>query len=328
MVRYGVRRAGCLALSGCLGLAASAQTLPKKPRADTPVVSEILAVQVLLDRAGFSPGEIDGKAGPNVERALAAYQRAHGLTVEPALDAAWRRLTPETHQPPLVEYEVTAEDVRGPFVERIPADLVEQSRLPALGYTSPLEAIAERFHTSPALLKTLNPGLSIPRAGDRLRVPNVEPFEVSSLQSAVAGTVAGRSAPTIVVRKATSALTLEDADGRVILHAPVTVGSERDPLPTGTWKVTTVQRNPKFHYNPALFWDADPKHSKATIPPGPNNPVGVVWIDLSKEHYGIHGTPEPSRVGHTQSHGCIRLTNWDAARVAARTAPGTRVVFE
>lgn len=130
------------------------------------------------------------------------------------------------------------------------------------------------------------------------------------------------------MRTATSSLTIEDGDGRVLFHAPATVGSEHDPLPVGTWKVTSVQRNPKFHYNPALFWDADPTHSKATIPPGPNNPVGVVWIDLSKEHYGVHGTPEPSRIGHTQSHGCIRLTNWDAARVAARAAPGTRVIFE
>ena len=125
----------------------------------------------------------------------------------------------------------------------------------------------------------------------------------------------------------TSALTVEDATGRVVFHAPVTTGSERDPLPIGNWKVTTVQVMPKFHYNPDLFWDANPTHSKATIPSGPNNPVGVAWIDLSKEHYGIHGTPEPSRIGHVQSHGCVRLTNWDAARVMTWAQPGTPVVF-
>jgi lipoprotein-anchoring transpeptidase ErfK/SrfK len=132
---------------------------------------------------------------------------------------------------------------------------------------------------------------------------------------------------TIVVTRATSALTLQEAGGRVVFHAPVTSGSRHDPLPIGTWKVTGVQQQPSFRYNPALFWDADPAHSKATLPPGPNNPVGTVWIDLSKEHYGIHGTPEPSQIGHAASHGCVRLTNWDAQRVAAVVTPGTKVVF-
>ena len=111
----------------------------------------------------------------------------------------------------------------------------------------------------------------------------------------------------------------------MLFHAPVTSGSEHDPLPIGTWKVTSVEQMPAFNYNPDLFWDADPKHAKARIPPGPNNPVGTVWIDLSKEHYGIHGTPEPSKIGHTQSHGCVRLTNWDAQRLARWARPGTTV---
>jgi lipoprotein-anchoring transpeptidase ErfK/SrfK len=122
-------------------------------------------------------------------------------------------------------------------------------------------------------------------------------------------------------------LTVEDENGKLLFHAPVTSGSERDPLPIGAWKVTGVQRMPPFQYNPDLFWDANPTHAKARIAPGPNNPVGVVWIDLSKEHYGIHGTPEPSRIGHVQSHGCVRLTNWDAMRVAAWARPGTTVIF-
>ena len=132
---------------------------------------------------------------------------------------------------------------------------------------------------------------------------------------------------TIAVTKSTSALTVEDAAGRVLFHAPVTSGSEHDPLPIGTWKVTTVQRMPAFHYNPELFWDANPAHSKAKIAAGPNNPVGIAWIDLSKEHYGIHGAPEPSRIGHVQSHGCVRLTNWDVARVLQWAQPGMTVVF-
>jgi lipoprotein-anchoring transpeptidase ErfK/SrfK len=132
---------------------------------------------------------------------------------------------------------------------------------------------------------------------------------------------------TVTVSRASSALTVEDAGGRTILYAPVTTGSEHDPLPVGEWKVTGIQFNPAFNYNPDLFWDADPSHAKAKIPAGPNNPVGLVWIDLSKEHYGIHGTPEPASIGRSQSHGCVRLTNWDALRLAGLVKPGTRVVF-
>jgi lipoprotein-anchoring transpeptidase ErfK/SrfK len=118
-----------------------------------------------------------------------------------------------------------------------------------------------------------------------------------------------------------------DGEGHTLLFAPVTTGSEHDPLPIGEWKVRGVLHDPEFHYNPELFWDADPSHAKATIKPGPNNPVGVVWIDLSREHYGLHGTPEPSEIGKTASHGCVRLTNWDAERVASLVHPGTRVLF-
>jgi lipoprotein-anchoring transpeptidase ErfK/SrfK len=132
----------------------------------------------------------------------------------------------------------------------------------------------------------------------------------------------------IVVAKQSSALTVEDESGRVLFYAPVTTGSSHDPLPIGTWKVTVVRQMPAFHYNPKLFWDANPSHSNATIRPGPNNPVGVAWIAITKEHYGIHGTPEPSTVGHTQSHGCVRMTNWDVRRVLEWAQPGTPVVFQ
>jgi lipoprotein-anchoring transpeptidase ErfK/SrfK len=131
----------------------------------------------------------------------------------------------------------------------------------------------------------------------------------------------------VTVAKATKSLTVTDADGKVVFYAPVTTGSEHDPLPIGEWKVNGVQMRPTFRYNPALFWDADPAHAKAVIPPGPNNPVGLVWIDISKEHYGLHGTPEPATIGRTESHGCVRLTNWDALKVAAMVKPGTRLVF-
>jgi lipoprotein-anchoring transpeptidase ErfK/SrfK len=294
--------------------------------AATPRVSEILATQIMLDRAGFSPGVIDGRAGANLQRAMAAFERAG----RPAVDA---------EAPPLVSYTVTLADMKGPFTKAVPADLMKQSTLKALGYTSALEALAEKFHTTPALLRQLNPRARFTRAGEEIMVPNVVTTATPAATPAAkpvgtAGTpgAAGGASPTagpvtIVVTQETSSLTLEDAMGNVIFHAPVTSGSEHDPLPIGTWKVTAVQRNPAFHYNPDLFWDANPAHSKARIAPGPNNPVGVVWIDLSKEHYGIHGTPEPSRVGHVQSHGCVRMTNWDVQRVAALVKPGTAVIF-
>jgi lipoprotein-anchoring transpeptidase ErfK/SrfK len=292
-----------------------------------PVVNETLAVQVMLDRLGFSPGEIDGRAGPNLRRALAAYLQGAVLDAKGNVDdATWQKLIDASGvQQPLVSYEITAEEVAGPFAPQIPADLPQQASLASLDYTSPLEMIGERFHASPALLKKLNPGATFSRPGERIQVPNVEPFDIK--MAAPGAKVAG-AAGTLKVRKATSTLTIEDDSGKVLVHAPVTVGSEHDPLPVGTWKVTGVQRMPKFHYNPSLFWDADPSHSKATIQAGANNPVGIVWIDLSKPHYGIHGTPEPGRIGHAASHGCVRLTNWDALRVAQLVKPGTKVIFE
>jgi lipoprotein-anchoring transpeptidase ErfK/SrfK len=299
-------------------------TTAQAPRSEAPVVSETLAAQIMLDRIGFSPGQIDGRSGPNLKRALLAFQEAHGLAATGRLDpATWEALTTRaTSQPPLVTYGILEADVAGPFADRIPNDLMEQAQLPALGYTSALEALGEKFHASPALLRTLNPAASFTHAGESILVPNVA---VPDPTAPVGGR---RPAATIVVSKETNALTVRDAEGHVLFHAPVTSGSEHDPLPIGSWKVTGVRRMPDFHYNPALFWDADPSHAKARIAPGPNNPVGVVWIDLSKEHYGIHGTPEPARIGHTQSHGCVRLTNWDAARVAEWARPGTPVIFK
>jgi lipoprotein-anchoring transpeptidase ErfK/SrfK len=310
----------------------------------------------MLDRLGFSTGEIDGRMGTNVRRALNAFQMAQGLPASNTVDpATWKRLSEKAGgQPPLISYTVTDADVAGPYTPDIPADLMEQSKLQALGYRTPLEAIAEKFHASPNLLKQINPSATFDRAGEQVLVPNVMAFVLpepeppaSARRGRPVGT-SGRGAPaarggrgarqgsqsadtgpvvTIIVTKETSALTVEDESGTVIFHAPVTSGSEHDPLPIGMWKVTKAFPMPPFHYNPALFWDADPRHAKAKIAPGPNNPVGVVWIDLTKEHYGIHGTPEPSNIGHVESHGCVRLTNWDAARVAQWARPGTPVIF-
>jgi lipoprotein-anchoring transpeptidase ErfK/SrfK len=282
---------------------------PTPPPSGVPA-ADMLAAQVFVDRAGFSPGEIDGRGGTNTDKAIDAYQRTTGSRLVDLLAAS--------QDPPTMTYTITAEDVAVPLTRAIPRDMMARSKLKHLGYTSRLEQIAEKFHASPALLKRLNPRLQLD-AGDRIVVPNVK----------VVSAAEGKPLPDIVVHvsKSISTLWLTDATGTAIMHAPVTSGSEHDPLPIGEWTITGVSRNPSFNYNPDLFWDADPSHSKAKIAPGPNNPVGVVWIDISKPHYGIHGTPEPSTVGHSESHGCVRLTNWDALRLAAIVGKDTKVVF-
>jgi len=285
----------------------------------TWLVASALVLQVFLDRAGFSPGEIDGRAGANTANAVAAFKTARNLPAE-ADEAAVLAALGANEAEATVSYTITGADVAGPFTTSIPADMMAKAKLERLGYTSPLEALAERFHASPALLKQLNPGAAF-AAGDTIKVPNI--IVVAE------GKPAAPPPPglTVTVSKSRSTLTVTDGSGAVLMHAPVTSGSEHDPLPIGDWAVTAVSRNPAFQYNPDLFWDANPAHAKAKIPPGPNNPVGVVWIDLSKEHYGIHGTPEPRQIGHTASHGCVRLTNWDALRLAALVAKGTPVRF-
>lgn len=301
---------------------------PALASASTPSVDaqRVLAAQVALDRAGFSPGEIDGRAGGNTVRALRAYQAARRLAVTGELNTETVDGFGQWFQTPLVDYTIADADTSGPFVPAVPADLMKQAELPALSYTSVVEMLGERFHVSPRLLQDLNPR-ALFATGEIIRVPNVEPFIREARPKGGQVKSPAKPALTVIVTDQASALTVENESGEVTFYAPVSVGSARDPLPLGEWKITAVVENPPFHYNPDLFWDADPTHAKAKIPPGPNNPVGVVWIDLTKEKFGLHGTPEPSRVGHTQSHGCVRLTNWDAARLAEMVGPGVRVVF-
>ena len=293
---------GCLATSDLAAQQARKHTKAAAKKPAAPVLDEqALQTQVMLDRAGFSPGEIDGRMGTSTKRALEAFTKSGG--------------TPDATTAPLLTYKITDEDAAGPFTPGLPEDMMEKSKLPALAYRDLTEALGERFHASPALLKTLNPQAKF-AAGEEIRVPNVADAAPPA-----------PAAVTVTVRKSTSDLTVTDAAGKTLLYAPVTTGSEHDPLPIGDWKVNGVQKHPTFAYNPDLFWDADASHAKAKIPPGPNNPVGVVWVDISRPHYGLHGTPEPSTVGKTSSHGCVRLTNWDAQKLAGLVRPGTKVVF-
>ena len=313
------------------GLPAVAPPAQKPASADAPAPPkglDGLALQVALDKAGFSPGTLDGRPGSNTKKALEAYKKANGGE-PPAVE-------------PVTRYQLTEADIAGPYEPDIPADLVEQAKLKTMNYRTPLEALAERFHATPALLQRLNPKATF-TAGEELVVPNVEPMLLPAVppKSAVRATDAEKKAQaaaaqdalkakpdvTVVVSKSSSALTVTGADGKVVMYAPVTTGSEKDPLPIGSWKVNGVSLYPPFRYNPDLFWDADPTHTKAVIPAGPNNPVGLVWVDISKEHYGLHGTPEPGTIGRAESHGCVRLTNWDALRLASLVKPGTPVEF-
>ena len=307
---------------------AAATTRPPANGELSAAARRALALQVALDRAGFSPGEIDAGTGALTTRALAAFREAKEIRSRgAALDPATVQALGAPYGEPLVKYTITDADVAGPFLDHIPADLMQQQTLPALGYVSALEELAERFHVSPALLAKLNLQVQM-TAESTIMVPAVEPLRLPTQQGRRSGRAEGAPHGTsIELTKGSSAIIVRVASGRVLMYAPVTVGSTRDPLPIGDWKVTAVFELPIFNYNPDLFWDADPSHAKARIAAGPNNPVGLVWIQIDKEHFGLHGTPEPSRIGRTQSHGCVRMTNWDAVRLASLVEEGTPVTL-
>lgn len=317
-------------------LIAAAPSPPAKP-ADTPIDGTIFHAQVLLDRAGFAPGVIDGHKGMSFEQAVKGFQTARGLKTTGQLDNPTRAALLQDHAPSTLRLKISDDDARGPFVGPIPHDPAAQAQMQTLGYSNLLEKIAEKFHTTPRTLVALNNPSTVLRAGTVLRLPNVLPSsrdygdvkpDAGQMLSDLNTPGGLPKADHIVVDKSDGVLRLFAKDGSLMAQFPATMGSTHDPLPIGTWKVNGITYNPPFNYQPDLFWDVADSKAPQHLPPGPNGPVGVVWIDLNKPHYGIHGTAAPETIQRAQSHGCVRLTNWDVARVSQMVSPGMKVVFQ
>ncbi|MBY3063491.1 murein L,D-transpeptidase [Rhizobium laguerreae] len=271
----------------------------------------IVRLQVLLDRAGSSPGVIDGLSGENVDKAVAGFEAMNNLPVDGRLDPeVASRL--EGNAPIVESYVVSAEDAAG-LVEKIPEDYGEKAKMQSLGYTSVAEKLSERFHMGIDLVHALNPASQF-APGDTVWVVNPGPPREGKVKRIEADGKTGQ-------------VRAYAADGSLLAVYPATIGSEDNPAPSGKHKVKGVARMPVYRYDPKRNFKQGKNNKVLTIPKGPNGPVGTVWIDLTEPTYGIHGTPEPKLIDKVGSHGCVRLTNWDVEELASMVKPGVMVDF-
>ena len=289
----------------------------------------VARVQVLLDRVNFRPGIIDGRWGKNTEKAVYWFQNERGLEATGTVDrATLDRLEQEAGLGDriVVSHTLTEDDVSGPFVQ-LPEDVYERAEKDCLCYESLREKLGEVFHTAPELLEKLNPDvdLNAVAAGDRLQVPAVETFHVDALPDGKY--TGGGAVARIVISGGGHYLHALDADGSILYHFPTTLGSDYAPSPSGEFSVRSTTFDPTWHYQPELLTGVDPSREDAILPAGPNNAVGIVWMQLSRDHYGIHGTSAPETIGYATSHGCVRLTNWDAGLLGQNIPDGTPVEF-
>ena len=280
----------------------------------------VLRTQVYLDRDHFSVGSLDGRWGRNSAITVWWWQRSHGMEPTGDVDEATFRSIAQAagNVPVVISYALTADDVKGPFVS-LPSSPYEKAKLDCLCYESLREKLSERFHCTEDFLELLNPDVKFSdlQAGTSINVPNVRP----------AMTADAPDIAKVIISIAGNSYNAFDAAGNVIFHAPTTLGSGYDPSPDETVKVTRIVHNPQFHYDPKLYHEVPDSDPDAQLKPGPNSPVGVVWMALSKPHYGMHGNPDPDSIGYASSHGCVRLTNWDAEEVSHRISEGVEVSF-